>query len=149
MAITGPAPKDPSVRARRNKETIEWTDVPDEPYTGPSLDLPDGYEWNPGARAWWESTRQVPHAVLWSASDWMFALETAFVVNEMWAGNVERAAEVRQRSAKLALTREDRLKQRLRYVPTEEMEPQKPARAKRASRKRLAADDPRAILRAV
>jgi len=123
--------------------------VPEVPYEGPSPDLPDSYEWGPAARAWWESTRRVPHAVLWSASDWMFALETAFVVNEMWSGNVERAAEVRQRSAKLALTREDRLKQRIRYVPASEA-PAKPAtRPRRSTRRRLADDDPRAILRVV
>jgi hypothetical protein len=77
----------------------------------------------------------------------MFALETAFVVNEMWSGNVERAAEVRQRSAKLALTREDRLKQRIRYIPVEKAKTAPATRAK--ATRRTASSDPRAILRAV
>ena len=125
MAISGPAPKAPGTKQRRNPDTHEWQDVVDAPYEGPAPELPASYEWGPGARAWFEAVRSMPHAALFKASDWMFVLETAFVVNEMWSGNAGVAGECRQRNAKLGVTLEDRMKLRIRYVDPEVGEPAK------------------------
>lgn len=140
MAMPGPAPS--ATKQRRNPDTHEWQNVVDVPYEGPAPDLPESYEWGPGVRAWFHAVRSMPHAVLFKASDWVFVLETAFVVNELWSGNAAVAGEVRQRNAKLGVTLEDRMKLRIRYVPAEVgvAEPKKRSRG---------GEDPRALLAVV
>ena len=140
MAISGPAPS--QTKKRRNADTHEWQDVVNVPYGGPSPELPDSYEWGPACRAWYSAVRSMPHCVLWTASDWMFALETAFVANEMWAGNAAVAGELRQRNAKLGVTLEDRMKLRIRY-----RDPEVGAVAS-APKPRSAGVDPRVMLNA-
>lgn len=141
MAISGPAPS--LTKQRRNADTHEWKDVPNVPHEGPVLALPESYEWGPACRAWYEAVSKMPHCVLWSVSDWAFAVETAFVVNELWGGNAAVAGEVRQRNAKMGVTLEDRMKLRIRYVDPDRVEEAKPQRSRRSGA------DPRAILSAV
>lgn len=121
MAITG---RQPSANPRnRNQRSYDWTDVPNEQFDGPSPDLPSRgrQRWHVETRGWWEAVRRMPHCRLWTDTDWRFALETALLVEDLWRGELNRAAELRLRSAKLGLTHEDRLKSRIRYVtPTDQ-----------------------------
>lgn len=116
MAITG---RPPSEHPRnRNPKSYDWTTVENSPWTGASPDLPSRgrQRWHVETRAWWEAVRRMPHCRVWTETDWRFALETARLVEEFWRGELNRAAELRLRSAKLGLTHEDRLKLRIRYV---------------------------------
>jgi hypothetical protein len=62
----------------------------------------------------------MPHTVLWRATDWMVALETAELSARFWAGEDARAAtELRNRGKLLGLTFDDRRGLRLKYVPVE------------------------------
>ncbi|GLY51308.1 hypothetical protein [Lentzea sp. NBRC 102530] len=116
MAITG---RPPSENPRnRNAKAYDWTTVENTPFTGRSPDLPSRgrQRWHVETRAWWDAVRRMPHCRLWTETDWRFAVETARLVEEFWRGELNRAAELRLRSAKLGLTHEDRLKLRIRYV---------------------------------
>lgn len=120
MAITG---RPPSANPRnRNAKAYDWTPVPNVPFDGPSPELPSRgrQRWHVETRAWWEAVRRMPHCALWTETDWRFALETARLVDDFWRGELNRAAELRLRSAKLGLTHEDRLKLRVRYVEPED-----------------------------
>lgn len=148
MSITGRPPSD---KARnRNQKSYDWSPVANEPYTGPSPDLPPKggrQRWHRETLAWWDAVRHMPHCRLWTDTDWRFAIETAVLVEEFWRGEVARAAELRLRAAKLGLTHEDRLKQRIRYTDStreddEAIVAQAPAAVARldARRRRLAGE---------
>lgn len=139
MGVTGPAPK--TAKRRGNPDTFAWVSVADQPFTGPSPEL-SAIDWPESTVAWWETVRAMPHCVLWTPSDWDFALDTAYIHAAYIGGNLRQAAELRLRAGKLGLTYEDRMKLRIRYVTEEEPEAVKPAPAKvtsiAARRKRLA-----------
>ena len=122
MAKTGPAPK----AVKHGHSGGEWTDVPDAPYTGPGSDrdLPDipGLPWYPQVEAWWAVVRRMPHCRLWTEADWIFAIETGLLKNQIY-GEVFGGAlpanllsEERQRLALLGMTMEHRRKLGIRYL---------------------------------
>ncbi len=124
MAHPGPAQK--NVKHGRTP-TADWTDVVDEPYTGPSPDLPPlgrGKKWNPLVTDWWEEVRVMPHCRLWGPTDWRFATETALLKQALWrdynAGTMKgtMATDVRRREGMMGTTLEARRQLRIRYVPT-------------------------------
>jgi len=114
------AGRPPSANPRnRNTKSYEWAPVENTPFVDPSPDLPakpGRQRWHRETLAWWDAVRRMPHCRLWKESDWRFAIETAVLVEEFWRGELEVAAELRLRSAKLGLTHEDRLKLRIRYT---------------------------------
>lgn len=120
-----------------HSSTADWTDVPDVPYTGPSLDLPKSpgnrRKWFDPVVAWWQQVRQMPHCVLWSPTDWLFALETAYMKQQYWNdynnGELHStlATEIRRREDQMGCTREALRKLRIRYMPVEEWEAKNPA----------------------
>lgn len=117
MPLAGRPPSDNP--RNRNPRSYEWSAIENEPFDGPSPDLPPKsarQRWHRETTAWWEAVRRMPHCRLWTETDWRFAIETAVLVEEFWRGEVARAAELRLRSAKLGLTHEDRLKLRIRYT---------------------------------
>ena len=62
----------------------------------------------------------MPHCILWSASDWQFALDTAAVAAPFHAGEDLRpalATELRNREKLLGTTWDMRRDLRIRYVP--------------------------------
>lgn len=122
MAKTGPAPK----VVKHGHGGGEWQDVPDAPYVGAGSkrDLPDipGLPWYPQVEAWWQVVRRMPHCRLWTDADWIFAIETALLKNQIY-GEVFGGAlpanllsEERQRLALLGITMEQRRKLGIRYV---------------------------------
>jgi hypothetical protein len=118
VAITGPAPKDG--KRRRNADTFQWTEVADSPFAGESPDLPEQIT-SALVADWYSAIRRMPHCVLWSPSDWQFAVTTAFVAAECYdpEAKMHPFGELRQREAKMGVTVEDRMKLRIRYVRPE------------------------------
>lgn len=124
MPKPGPAGK--AVKHGRPTTSGEWTEVVNVPYEGPSLDLPKtkrgGVKWLAEVEAWWEQVRKMPHCVLWEPSDWVFALETAYLKNDFWQeyfGGVvhsTKSTEIRRREDQMGTTREARRKLLIRYV---------------------------------
>lgn len=118
MAFAGPEPKD----YKHGKDQAEWVYVPDEPFVGDArLGLPNR-SWHAYVTSWWDVVSRMPHCVLWGESDWVFALETAFMKQDWWsdydAGEVvtSKSTEIRRREDILGTTAEARRKLRIRYV---------------------------------
>ena len=108
MAVRGVKPKENPLHAGRGR-VHEWSDVENTPYAGSvPVRLPaktirtlpfGGTEELPihsMTRAWWKAITRMPHCVLWTESDWHFALATALVADrfhvppELEADHVER-----------------------------------------------------------
>lgn len=121
MAHTGPPAK--GNKHGRNPN-VEWIDVPAVPFEGESPDLPKvrGKRWPALVEGWWENVRRMPHCVLWTPTDWDFAVEVAYLKLAFWtdfsAGEVKStlATEIRRREDMLGVTGEARRKLRIRYV---------------------------------
>jgi hypothetical protein len=122
MAVTGPPQSESKIGRTSN---AGWTDVPDVPYDGPSMNLPKlpgGMKWMPQVEAWWEQVRKMPHCVLWTPTDWIFAIETAYQKQDMWleyfGGQVHasKTVEIRRREDQMGTTVEARRKLLIRYV---------------------------------
>jgi len=129
MPLSGRKPKDDASRRNRVKSVHDWTEVLDLPFDGPApvklptrrvLSSPEGpYEVavHPMTRQWWRTVSAMPHAVLWTASDWQFALATALVADDFHHGRTTAAMELRQREKILGVTADARRDLRIRYVP--------------------------------
>ncbi len=120
MPITGRKPKPDGQARNRVKSDIEWREVEDAPFVGGSPDLPPvtstDESWPDLAVLWWETIRRMPHCVLWSDSDWVFALATADLV----ASYRSHAPEIRQREKILGTTDDARRDLRIRYIKPEQ-----------------------------
>lgn len=134
MARPGSNPK--TVKHGRTPNA-DWTEVPNRPYEGPSPDLPrlaNRRKWTDIVTEWWETTRSMPHCVLWTAADWQFAVETALMKDLFWRnysdGDMKgtMATEIRRREAQLGTTAESLRQLRIRYVPVAEHEDEPPVR---------------------
>ncbi|HEY3259971.1 MAG TPA: hypothetical protein VGJ95_06820 [Pseudonocardiaceae bacterium] len=112
MAGTGPPPKDPATRRRRNADPIPTTTLTaDGEVRGP--DLPDGRDWPDETRSWWETWRNSPQSQAFTDTDWDFLLDTALLHSRFWRGDDKVASELRLRVAKFGATPEDRMRLRL------------------------------------
>lgn len=80
----------------------------------------------PQTAAWWRDVSSMPHCVLWAASDWRFAIETAFVADMLFQGDRAAASELRLRERVMGTTIDARRDLRIRYVA-----PEKPQEEKR------------------
>lgn len=58
----------------------------------------------------------MPHCVVWSPSDWQFAIDTALVAAEFHDGKVAAATELRNRERVLGTTADFRRDIRVRYI---------------------------------
>lgn len=128
MARPGPAGKN----LKHGHSNVSWTEVDDEPYTGPSPDLPKltrRKKWHALVEQWWEIVRHMPHAALWTPSDWQFGLELALLKNAYWEmfdegeATAAQATEIRRREEQLGTTAEARRKLLIRYVEVRPDEP--------------------------
>ncbi len=126
MALTGPPAKPQKLG---HSATADWTDVPDTPYDGPwPVELPKQCgrkKWHDMVLAWWEEVRRMPHCSTWADTDWRFALETAYMKQQLWSdyndGQMKSTAwtELRRREDQMGYTVEARRKLRIRYVDPE------------------------------
>lgn len=114
MAGRGPAPKDPSRRARANRDPIPQTILKFVPGEQPSL--PTDFEWHAQTSVWWQMWGDSEIAKTFTAADWQFLLDTARLHTAFWNGILGTAAELRQRVAKFGATPEDRARLRIFFA---------------------------------
>lgn len=126
MAGRGAAPKETHQRARDTKRRIDdkALRVPDKPYDGAIPKLPEN-DWEPATLEWWKTWTTSPQAHLFQSTDWMTLIETAYIANAFFGGNLTVASELRLRVAKFGATPEDRARLRLQFQPLDE-EDEKP-----------------------
>lgn len=124
-------PKDPSQRARRNKDTRQLRVLKVTPVEQPALPplfLPDAngrrrrVPWPAATKAWWEMWGSEPIAREFRPTDWAFLADTALIHAAVWGGKLDMAAELRLRVSKMAATIEDRLRLRITYAQADEAE---------------------------
>lgn len=148
MAGRGPAPKDPSKRARTNSDpmgmrvfTAERVAQPELPefdvqVTVDGETLSQTFVWPDATRRWWETWGAEPLAEDFTATDWDFLLDTALLHAKVWgAGELKLLPELRLRVAKMGATGEDRARLRITYAQADEAD-EKRARPKGSSRER-------------
>jgi hypothetical protein len=135
VPVAGRKPKPEGQARNRTKPTHEWIDIVDEPYAGPRPELPETRtvmtQFGPQdvplremTRTWWESASTMPHCILWTPSDWSFALTTAMVADAAFSGGVGAATELRNREKVLGTTVDYRRDLRIRYVDQKPATPQ-------------------------
>src|SRR5690606_36534832 len=119
----GPPPNPVHSRDRDTRRRIEdkATVIEDTPNDGktPRLPYKEG-GWLAQTKRWWESWKNSPHAKNFTGTDWMFLIETAYVADAFFGGDLKQAAELRMRVAKFGATPEDRARLRLQIKPPEE-----------------------------
>lgn len=130
MPVTGPKPSGRQLASRMPHKT-DWTEVENVPYTGERPELPavrmvmnpkgELQEWPIEQRThdWWEAVTSMPHCVLWSKSDWQFALDTAMVHADAAHGKTTAMAELRMREKIMGTTVDARRDLRIRYIQPE------------------------------
>lgn len=135
MAGRGPQPKDPSRRARANKDPISQTllrfeqaEPPDLPpfmvrVEGELVEIP----WPQRTLDWWEMWKASPQAEHFSSTDWDFLLDTALVHARFWSGEMSAAGELRLRVAKFGATPEDRARLRMQFAQADEADSKRPS----------------------
>lgn len=133
MAGRGPAPKDPSKRARRNGDValriveIEPAHKPDLPEFDVEVKL-DGdavlvpFEWPASTRDWWSMLDRHPLKDEFTDLDWSYLLDTALLHARFWRGSTALAPELRLREAKYGFTPEDRARLRIQFAQAAEAE---------------------------
>lgn len=140
MPGIGPAPKDPSRRARGNQTERDWDkrhggdgalkptildwEFADQPEL-PTLQIQeDGqlieHPWPAQTRIWWESWKNSPQAEHFGLTDWVFLMDTAVLHASLWRGHVNAAAELRLRVAKFGATPEDRARLRMQFADADQ-----------------------------
>lgn len=144
MAGQGPAPKDPSRRARQNKDPhaqtilrFEQAEPPDLPtfQIGKDGDLVE-YQWPQRTLDWWEMWKASPQAEHFSSTDWDFLLDTAVVHARLWSGEMSAAGELRLRVAKFGATPEDRARLRMQFAQADEADGRRPEGGRSARERR-------------
>lgn len=147
MAGQGPPPKDPTTRARRNKDGAATLTVDFVPAKQPKLpantpwSLPSGtgrpkpVAWPPATKAWWKTWGESKWAEQFTANDWSELLDAAVLHAALWLGDTKAAAELRLRVAKFGATLEDRMRLRIHLAPKGEGDEETAKRS--ASRERF------------
>ena len=121
MAVSGRKPKPRGQAVNRSKPTHEWTEVPDTLFMN-APPLPEvrgnGQEWKERALHKWAVWSTMPHCVLWTESDWQFAIDTLELVSQFYSGKPSTmlATEIRNREKVMGTTVEYRRDLRIRYV---------------------------------
>lgn len=149
MAGNGPAPKDPSTRARRNTTSTKATlrAVPNLPV--PDLPVVE-VEWHPMTQKWWADIWSSPMAPEFDASDSHGLFALAVLTNDFWRAEsaserMKLAAELRQQSQRFGLSPIDR--RRLQWEIERSEEAQEKGKKRRAAAPRPAPKgDPRSAL---
>lgn len=134
IAGRGPAPKDPSRRARSNKDVVSLRIVQVEAVAQP--DLPefdvevklDGepvmvpFVWPAATRGWWAMLDLHPLAGEFIETDWSYLMDTARIHAAFWLGRLDAAGELRLREAKYGFTPEDRARLRIQFAQATDAE---------------------------
>lgn len=139
MAGRGPAPKDPSRRARRNQDPVATKVIEVDrvaPQGLPDDLLPDGDTWHPATLRWWQRWCESPLAVDLPAVDWS-ELEACAVLHHefMRKRSFTLGSELRLRMAKFGATPEDRARLRIQVADADEKDAQRGAAPERPTAK--------------
>ena len=114
MPATGRKPKPEDQRRNKSRPVHDWIEVLDAPYDGP---VPAVGRLPARSKTWWTAITSMPHCIIWDASDWQFAVDTAHVhANWVREGKAGDAVELRQREKILGTTWDARRDLRIRYV---------------------------------
>ena len=148
MAGRGPAPKDPSRRARRNADPqglrvihADPTDQPDLPEFDVQVEV-DGeltsqaFVWPARTREWWAMWADSPLSADFTSTDWSELLDTALLHARFWNGDHKVAPELRLRVAKFGATPEDRARLRIQFAQADEADEKRTRPAGQAARAR-------------
>lgn len=144
MAGRGPAPKDPSRRARRNTDPVPLRVIVADPAPQPDLPVvyverdgvPVAFEWPEVTRDWWQMWAESPLSAEFTASDWSFLMDTALLHAQLWSGSAKAAAELRLRVAKFGATPEDRARLRITFAQADHADEMRPKPAGGSARER-------------
>lgn len=142
MAGRGPAPKDPSRRARRNAEPTALRVITAEPTQQP--DLPDfdvqievdgdlvsqSFSWPQRTREWWQMWADSPLSAEFTSTDWSELMDTALLHAKYWSGDHKVAGELRLRVAKFGATPEDRARLRIQFAQADEADEKRTTKRK-------------------
>lgn len=146
--MPGPAPKHPSVRARRNTSSTAATLKLVHDVEAPALPT---RLWHEQTRAWWKDIWASPMAPEFDKSDKHGLFALAVLVDDFWRTEdpklrKEIAAEVRQQRTAFGLTPIDR--RRLQWTIEQAEDAQDRGTRRRAATPKAVnkADDPRAAL---
>lgn len=129
MAGHGPAPKDPSKRARRSGGQAGLRVIAAAPTKQPELPelMPGEEPWPAETRTWWRMWADSPLSAEFTATDWSELLDTAVLHGAYWSGAVKLAGELRLRVAKFGATPEDRARLKIVFAVAEKAEATRPA----------------------
>lgn len=127
MAVAGRKPKPPGEAINRNRPAFEWTEVEDVPFDNPPrlpTKRPGGKTWPHWALRKWRVWRRMPHAKLWTDSDWEFVFDSVEVAARFYeTGTTAHASELRTRERLLGTTADFRRDLRIRYVDPKPEQP--------------------------
>lgn len=133
MAGRGGPPKNPSQRARRNKDAIELRVVEVTPTAQPKLPtlyfdrtetdaegnikvVKKRFSWPKMTQDWWSTLSRHPLVNEFTELDWAYLAETALIHAQFWKGDIKLAGELRLREAKYGFTPEDRARLRMQFA---------------------------------
>lgn len=132
MAGRGPAPKDPSKRARRNKTGGEMRIITADPVPQPKLpavwftDDESGkkkrFAWPERTKQWWAMWSESPLSEEFTSTDWSELMDTALLHAQFWSGDLRYGPELRLRAAKYGATPEDRARLKIQFAAADEAE---------------------------
>jgi len=152
--MSGPLPKDPSIRQRKNRVATSATlsVAPRQNRHAPALPRLQGgadgkpYEWHPLTRAWWHDVWHSPMASEYLQVDRHGLYRLAALVDEFWrAPTKELAAEIRLQQQCFGLTPIDRRRLQWEVERVEEVTRKK----RRTEQAAEPIADPRKVLRVV
>lgn len=127
MAGRGPRPKNPERRVRTNSNGLAGIALRFE--LGSAPELPEDIPWPDQTRAWWDVWVSSPHAEHFTQITWETLLTTALIHADVWAGNLDRAPELRLREAKYGATPEDMARLRMTMAEADEADSKRPEKS--------------------
>lgn len=140
MAGNGPPPKDPSKRARSNKDPIPLRVVEITPAAQPSLvdaigELNPATEmpWTSGTKLLWSALAEIPTTSNLVTAQWLLLARAMILDDALLSGSVSAASEARLQLAKFGIAPDDVARLRIQFAQADTIEAAAPKpRAARA-----------------
>jgi hypothetical protein len=128
MPVSGAKPKPPGETIAKARQVHDWIEVENVPFEDANRRLtkhrPSGGKWPEAAIRRWRTWRRMPHAILWSDSDWDFCIDTVEIAALFYeTQSTKYATELRTRERVLGTTADYRRDLRIRYVEPKEPRP--------------------------
>ena len=149
--MSGPMPKDPALRQRRNKATTRSALVAEivQRKRAPRLPRAAGIKWHAMTRAWWRDVWHSPMAAEYLRADMHGLYRLAMLVNRFWEFPGEQiASEIRLQQQAFGLTPLDRRRLEWSIEQVKEASTRRDARKVR-QQAQVGDADPREALRLV